>query len=163
MVKHKKFKPGSKVDFNWSENSQSAFEKAKKNLITTLTLAYPSPDAPYSLTRDASGIAVGAVLHQLIDGNWKPLGFFTKKIGPTESLATRLPVRNHNQTPINRPAKISHRRQPVILDQHVSPTVIKGRLPKKRIVVAVTASTRNSYMAVRALIETYNNNNISYL
>ena len=43
-------------------------------------LVHPVDGAPTTLTVDASQYAVGVVLEQLVDGLWKPLGFFSKKL-----------------------------------------------------------------------------------
>lgn len=42
-------------------------------------LAHPDTNAELSLCVDASDIAAGAVLHQIVDGQVQPLGFFSKK------------------------------------------------------------------------------------
>ena len=47
-------------------------------------LVHPCHEAPTSLTVDASDVAVGAVLEQLIDGVWKPLAFFSRQLHPPE-------------------------------------------------------------------------------
>ncbi|GBM37273.1 Transposon Tf2-8 polyprotein [Araneus ventricosus] len=43
-------------------------------------LVYPSPDARLYLTCDASNRALGSVLNQEENGEWKPLAFFSRKI-----------------------------------------------------------------------------------
>ncbi|GBM57544.1 hypothetical protein AVEN_97656-1 [Araneus ventricosus] len=47
-------------------------------------LVYPSPDARLSLTYDASDRALGSVLSQEENGEWKPLAFFSRKLTPAE-------------------------------------------------------------------------------
>ncbi|GBN84551.1 Transposon Tf2-6 polyprotein [Araneus ventricosus] len=47
-------------------------------------LVYPSPDARLSLTCDASDRALGSVLSQEENGEWKPLAFFSRKLTPAE-------------------------------------------------------------------------------
>lgn len=42
-------------------------------------------DAPTSIMTDASANAVGAVLQQGIDGQWRPLAFFSKKLKPAQT------------------------------------------------------------------------------
>ena len=49
-------------------------------LINATNLAHPDPNAPLSLTTDASGRAVGSVLAQYVKGKWVPLGFFSKSL-----------------------------------------------------------------------------------
>ena len=65
------------------ENSlgvKNAFEEAKLLLQKAVTLNHPRPDAPLALTTDASKVALGATLDQFVDGAWRPLGFWSKKL-----------------------------------------------------------------------------------
>ena len=48
----------------------SAFNLAKEALARTTMLANPDGDAPTAIIVDASGVAVGAALKQLINGLW---------------------------------------------------------------------------------------------
>ena len=43
-------------------------------------LVHPSATATTCLAVDASDVAVGGVLEQFLDGSWKPLAFFSKKL-----------------------------------------------------------------------------------
>jgi len=45
---------------------------------------YPLPDLPCILDTDASDVAVGAVLSQVINGVERPIAFFSKVLGDTE-------------------------------------------------------------------------------
>ena len=63
-----------------SKNLRDAFDNAKKLLVNATNLAHPDPNAPLSLTCDASGRAVGSVLSQFVDGVHQPLGFFSKHL-----------------------------------------------------------------------------------
>ncbi|GBM76602.1 hypothetical protein AVEN_54871-1 [Araneus ventricosus] len=47
-------------------------------------LVHPLPDARLSLTCDASDRALGSVLSQEENGEWKPLAFFSRKLTPAE-------------------------------------------------------------------------------
>ena len=49
-----------------------------------LTITYPQANAPLAVTVDASGVAVGAVLEQLVTDTWQPLAFFSKSLRPAE-------------------------------------------------------------------------------
>ena len=44
----------------------------------------PVPGARFRLETDASDYAVGAVLHQIIDGKPRPLAFFSKTLDPAQ-------------------------------------------------------------------------------
>ncbi|CAI2737064.1 unnamed protein product [Dicrocoelium dendriticum] len=72
-------------DFHFSEQAQQAFEKAKCTLAKQCTLFHVRQGAPLSLHVDASNTAVGAVLHQTVDHQKQPLGFFSKRLQPTET------------------------------------------------------------------------------
>ena len=66
-------------------------------------LVHPHPNAATCITTDASNVAVGAVLEQFIEGQWKPISFFSDKFTPVhltysafdrERLAAYLAVRH---------------------------------------------------------------------
>ena len=66
--------------FQWSAQLQSAFDATKEALASAVLLVHPSVTATTCLTIDASDLAIGGVLEQLLDGNWKPLAFFSRKL-----------------------------------------------------------------------------------
>ena len=66
--------PGKSL--SWSPALDSAFTRAKDLLSSILELVHPQPDAPISLSVDASDTHLGAVLQQLLDGSWAPLVFY---------------------------------------------------------------------------------------
>lgn len=68
----------------WDEQSESAFLKCKQELNEAALLTYPSENASLSLMTDASNDCVGAVLQSKINGLWKPLGYFSKRMSETE-------------------------------------------------------------------------------
>ena len=76
--------PKTGKTLNWSEAMVEAFQNTKKALAEATLLSHPHHDVPTSLTTDASDQAVGAVLEQLVNGIWVPLGFFSKKLRPPE-------------------------------------------------------------------------------
>ena len=69
----------------WGPQQEEAFTIAKEALASASLLVFPAPGATLQLTTDASGIAVGAVLEQLIDGNPHPIAFFSRKLSGAES------------------------------------------------------------------------------
>jgi len=64
------------VRFSWSPEAQQAFERLKRTLAETVTLAYPQPDQTFILNTDASDVAVGAILSTMVDGVQRPIAFF---------------------------------------------------------------------------------------
>ena len=70
--------------FSWDQHAQKAFEQAQQTLSEAVMLVHPQPYAPTCVTTDASNTAVGAVLEQFIEGQWKPISFFSKKLNPAE-------------------------------------------------------------------------------
>ena len=61
----------------WTNECQSAFERAKEALVTAPMLAYPNFDdnCPFIVTTDASVCSAGAVLSQTQEGRERVLGF----------------------------------------------------------------------------------------
>lgn len=74
-----------KVNLQWSASSTKAFDAAKSALANATLLVHQKPGAPISITTDASDVAIGAALHQQIDGEWQPLAFFSRKLSPAQS------------------------------------------------------------------------------
>lgn len=81
-LKHSIKKDRSKII--WTTEADKAFEECKKKLAEVTLLAYPSSTALMALTTDASSTAIGAKLEQLVEDTWQPLGFFSRKLSPTE-------------------------------------------------------------------------------
>lgn len=69
----------------WSPECQEAFDFCKSALATATLLVHPQYDAPTNITSDASDKAVGAVLEQFIDHEWRPIAFFSRKLRPAET------------------------------------------------------------------------------
>lgn len=68
----------------WNTAAEAAFIECKNSLASATMLNYPAPDVPLALTTDASDVAIGASLQQLIDNTWQPIGFFSRKLSETE-------------------------------------------------------------------------------
>lgn len=71
-------KKNDKTILNWTPETTDAFEKCKQSLADNTLLAHPSKDAHLILHVDASGMAIGAALHQVIGDRLEPLGFYSK-------------------------------------------------------------------------------------
>jgi len=72
------------VPFHWTDETQLAFEQLKKALQEVETLAYPHPDLPCILDTDASDVAVGAALSQVVGGVERPIAFFSRVLNSTQ-------------------------------------------------------------------------------
>lgn len=66
------------VVFQWTKDTEAAFQHLKTALIMAPVLALPRFDRTFEVETDASNTGVGAVLMQ--DGH--PLAFFSKALGP---------------------------------------------------------------------------------
>ena len=70
--------------FLWKEEHSKAFENLKNEISNCSELTYPHPDAAFTITADASSIAIGSCLHQVVDGESAPLAFFSRKLSEVE-------------------------------------------------------------------------------
>ncbi|GFO30143.1 transposon ty3-g Gag-Pol polyprotein [Plakobranchus ocellatus] len=75
---------GKGQSIEWSAECQASFDEVKEILARSVLLHHPLPDAPTSLTVDASSTAVGAQLEQRQGQYWVPLAFFSRKLSDAE-------------------------------------------------------------------------------
>ena len=68
----------------WTPELSDAFSNAKRILADATMLSHPVPGARIALTVDASNVAVGAALEQLVGDAWRPLAFFSRHLRPPE-------------------------------------------------------------------------------
>lgn len=68
----------------WSPDMMKAFVETKTALAAAVMLVHPLPEAPVALTVDASDIALGGVLEQLVGTTWQPLAFFSRQLRKPE-------------------------------------------------------------------------------
>ena len=79
LTKHKRHK------FRWRYAQSQAFQQLKRMLTTApLFLHYPVADKPLILTTDASGIGVGGVLQQEVNGEMHNLYYHSQLMTPCE-------------------------------------------------------------------------------
>ena len=88
---------------HWSEELQRAFDSLKHCLQNAAILHHPAPGTRLAISVDASDVGVGAVLEQLVVGQWQPLAFFSRALDSTqrrystfdrELLAIKLAIRH---------------------------------------------------------------------
>jgi len=70
--------------FKWTPEAQKAFDALKEALCTVPILAFPQPGVPCILDTDASDVAVGAVLCQMVHGIKRPIAFFSRVMGKSQ-------------------------------------------------------------------------------
>jgi len=70
--------------FHWTLEAQVAFEKLKEALCLVPVLSFPQPGQPCILDTDASDVAVGAVLSQQVQGEERPIAFFSRVLGRSQ-------------------------------------------------------------------------------
>ena len=75
---------GKPKELVWTTNADEAFTTAKRALAEATMLVHPRLHAPTAVTVDASDYAVGGVLEQFFDGQWRPLAFFSRQLRKPE-------------------------------------------------------------------------------
>ena len=73
-------KKGTK--FVWDDDAEAAFLDLKSRLASRPILRPPDFSRPFCVAVDASDVAVGACLFQVIDGIEHPVAFYSKKLNP---------------------------------------------------------------------------------
>jgi len=66
------------VKFEWTSEVQEAFNTLKAALIDAPSLAFPNPHLPCIVDPDASNVAIGGVLSQVVEGVERPIAFFSR-------------------------------------------------------------------------------------
>ena len=73
------------VPFIFDRPCQDAFQELKQRLVSALILRHYNYSLESMLETDASDGVIARVLSQLhSDGNWYPVGYFSKTIAPAE-------------------------------------------------------------------------------
>ncbi|GFS70066.1 retrovirus-related Pol polyprotein from transposon 412 [Trichonephila clavipes] len=72
--------------FEWTSETQEAFDDIKEAILNPPVLALPDPNAELQITTVASSRGIGAVLEQKYpNSEVKPLHFFSKELNPSQS------------------------------------------------------------------------------
>lgn len=74
-----------KTPIPWTADLEDDFHLCKEDLANSVVLSHPNPDAEICLKVDASDFAIGAAIEQFDNGNWRPLGFFSRKLSKAET------------------------------------------------------------------------------
>ncbi len=73
------------VHFQWTDETEKAFQTLKRLLTEAPVLAFPDFSRPFIVTADASGVGLGAVLSQTDDDkNERPIAFASRTLGKAE-------------------------------------------------------------------------------
>ena len=64
----------------WSEEAEAAFLDIKSRLTSRPILRPPDLSRPFCIAVDASDVAIGACLFQVVDGIEHPVAFYSKKL-----------------------------------------------------------------------------------
>ena len=73
-----------KKEFVWDKNCQKAFEVLKMAITTAPVLAMPTPERPFQVETNGSGIGLGAVLTQKQNDHWNPIAFISQSLSDVE-------------------------------------------------------------------------------
>lgn len=71
-------------NLTWSNDAVDAFEEVKKKFSSNVLLNHFYSNAKLALTVDASNVAIGGVLQQIVNGRREPLAFYSKKLSLAE-------------------------------------------------------------------------------
>jgi hypothetical protein len=72
------------VEWSWGASCQAAFEALKDKLCSAPVLAHPNFDKDFELHTDASGVGLGAALHQCLNGTLRTIGFSSRTLSVLE-------------------------------------------------------------------------------
>ena len=78
----KKVQPDKLV---WLPKHQQAFDQLKQALVEVPVLTATNPDLPFELSTDASGVGIGAVLEQRVEGKLRPVAYYSRKLVERET------------------------------------------------------------------------------
>jgi len=84
LNKFLKGKGKSNLPIQWSPETMQAFENCKNSIIESAYLAHHVPGVELGLMVDASSFSIGGAVHQRIEDNWQPLGFFSRALNEAQ-------------------------------------------------------------------------------
>lgn len=72
------------TNFKWADEHEEAFVKLKKLLCDAPILAYPNPGEKFIVDTDASGLGIGGVLSQEINGQERVIAYYSRVLSKPE-------------------------------------------------------------------------------
>lgn len=72
--------------FVWTAECQEKFEKSKGLLLNSQVLTIYDPKLPIGVVCDASSYGVGGILFHIVDGEEKPVKFFSSTLSEAENI-----------------------------------------------------------------------------
>ena len=76
--------PTERKKLVWTDAPLKAYTAAKDTLANTTLVSHPVLNAPTSLMIDVFNVAVGAILQQFVQDEWRPIAYFSRKLKPVE-------------------------------------------------------------------------------
>ena len=76
---------GAPRQLEWSEAMTSAFQQMKQRLTAATLLVHPVADVELRVNTDASSKAIAGAIHQVVQWQLQPLGFFCRRTSSAES------------------------------------------------------------------------------
>ena len=70
--------------FVWTDDADVAFNKLKDCMLEVPILTFPYPDRPCIVDTDSSDVAYGSVLSQVVDGQERPIAFFSRVMSTSQ-------------------------------------------------------------------------------
>ena len=68
------------IPWEWTEECQNAFDSIKKDLTNPPVLVMPNDTGHFVLVSDTSTVGCGATLYQMIDGEYRVVAYYSKKL-----------------------------------------------------------------------------------
>lgn len=74
----------AKMIFQWTSETQEAFERLKEQLVKAPVLVYPDFKKDFAIYTDASGVGIGAVLTQMVNVKIHPVAYGSRQLNVSE-------------------------------------------------------------------------------
>jgi hypothetical protein len=70
--------------YHWTSECESSFRNLKNSFLQGGVLIHADSNKPFIVEADASDFAVGGILSQEYDGEWRPIAFYSRKLTAPE-------------------------------------------------------------------------------